>query len=264
VSAQIIQIVLGRKRRRLDELDPEVQIFVHENFVAKSLYDDLNNKLDTLNKTALNLSIETKDSQSACRENEAKISQLMLERVQVLKDASSLYQRGIVELQLQTFIGVHAANPKNPKEFRCQGLFYQKTFTAAMKHWRHCDKLGGKLNILARYAQGLMTFSADPQRVEACLDDLYGALSTSMHFSIGVEFPITVIRFQDDAMTLALLTFLRQYAIPFVVSAEGESKVSLTAAATTSTTAVTSAATATLTTASTTAATTPFLVIYVC
>lgn len=213
--------------------------FVHENFVAKSLFDNLNNKLDTVNQTALNLSIAIKDSQS-CREKQAKINQLMLERVQILKDASSLYQRGIVELQLRTFIGAHVIDPKNPEEFQCKGQLHPKTFPSAMKHWRHCDKLGGKLNILTHFSQGLMTFSAKPQRVEAYLDDLYGAFSSTMHVSIDDEFPITVIPFQDEAMTLALLTFLGQYAIPFVVAAEGESKVSLammTAAATTSTTA---------------------------
>lgn len=223
----IYRLVTGRKRRRLEELDPEMRNFVNENFVAKSLFDNFNNKLDTVNQTALNLSIEIKDSQSACREKQAKINQLMLERVQVLKDASSLYQRGIVELQLKIFMGAHVIDPKNPNEFQCKGQFHPKTFPSAMKHWRHCDKLGGKLNILTHFSQGLLTFSAEPQRVEACLDDLYGAFSSTMHVSIGVEFPITVIPFQDDAMTLALLTFLGQYAIPFVVAAEGESEVPL-------------------------------------
>lgn len=173
--------------------------------------------------------------------------QLQLERAHIFKDACSMYQRGYVELQLRVCMGLHRDNPENPNQFMCQNVAYDKNFTATMRHWRGC-KLKQKPVIRTRYSKDALLMQASQPSVEACLDNLYDLIS---YFNLDDGFPVRVPRFdQNDALTLALLTFFDAASIPYDVIPTLEFKDPTTTTTTTAATASpTTAAAPTTTTA---------------
>ena len=68
--------------------------------------------------------------------------QYQLERSQYLKDAISMYQRGIVELELQTFVHLPSHTVfDGDKKFRCDSKYINNDFTSVLRHWRECKDI---------------------------------------------------------------------------------------------------------------------------
>eukprot|EP00457_Paulinella_chromatophora_P015359 gb/GEZN01015962.1/.p1 GENE.gb/GEZN01015962.1/~~gb/GEZN01015962.1/.p1 ORF type:complete len:126 (+),score=27.36 gb/GEZN01015962.1/:316-693(+) len=89
-----------------------------------------------------------------------------------------------------------------------------------MRHWRHCTKgRGRRPTILRKFSDGIFTVQAQLNEVEEAVDSLYGRLSSDAHFCIADALPMRVRRLDSDAATLALVSFLQHYDVPFVLEA---------------------------------------------
>jgi len=210
----------SRKRAKseciLEKYGEERANEVLAHFVGKEKYDDLKKQFDALLQQFL-------DNDKSFKILQIKEHQLELERNQMFKDATTLYKWGIVELLLQTFLSQHQQDPEN-KLFYCYDVngrenWFNTSFSSVMKHWRCCP-LNSGLEILTSYEEGLLKFSDERGRVEWSIDHLYGTISNMLHLKVEESFPIKVIQLSDKSDTLALLTFLKRFYIPFVVAPE--------------------------------------------
>jgi hypothetical protein len=138
------------------------------------------------------------------------------ERSTLFRDASALYKHGIVELQLSVFMNEHE---NDFDTFKCGVEIHKKTFTEAMHHWCSCP-LNRDLCILNNYKEDRVNLRlyADEDAVKNSLYFLYDTLSGLIHFKAGEEYPIRIVPFANSADTLALMTFLKHYDIPMVVT----------------------------------------------
>ncbi|RYH12639.1 hypothetical protein EON65_37715, partial [archaeon] len=70
-----------------------------------------------------------------------ELHSLQAERAVYLKAALKMFQRGIVELELQVFLGIHTIRSKNNKQFFCGSppQAYNCDFSSLMRHWRTCS-----------------------------------------------------------------------------------------------------------------------------
>ena len=129
-----------RKRRasevELDKLDEKSQIVVLKNFKSLEEYEDLRAEHTRLYDILDDLRAEHTRLERIQDEN----VHLQLERQQVFKDALVLYERGIVELELNVFIysePEHHLSP-NRKSFRCGSTNIDINFTSVLRHWCQC------------------------------------------------------------------------------------------------------------------------------
>jgi len=217
----------SRKRTKseciLDKYGEEKANEVLAHFVGKEKYEKAEEKYDDLKKQFDALLQQFLDNDKSFKTLQAKEHQLELERNQVFKDATTLYKRGIVELLLQTFLSQHQQDPENKLFYCCdvngQENWLNTSFSSVMRHWRCCP-MNSSLEILTSYEEGLIKFSDDRRRVEWSIDHLYGIISNMLHLKVEESFPIKVIQLSDKSDTLALLTFLKAFHIPFVVAPE--------------------------------------------
>ena len=155
-----------------------------------------------------------------------KLYHLELERSQIFRDATLLYKRGIVELQLQIFIGLHRSEDYDDGyglRMVCDDGWDQPiSFTSAMHHWRKCPLHSSPPHILTYYEDGLLVSIKNVQKsyVEKAIDKLYGTISQELHLSTCENYPIKIIRFPRNEDTLAMLSFLGHYHLPFTVVSE--------------------------------------------
>jgi len=80
---------------RLSDLSDEVQLFVHESYVEKSQYDEIQHRYQTLNETALHLFDVCKQLRSANQEYQSEKTQCMIERLQLFKNARRCIKKGL-------------------------------------------------------------------------------------------------------------------------------------------------------------------------
>ena len=149
-----------------------------------------------------------------------KEHQLSLERSQIFRDATTLYKRGIIELLLQTFLNMH---PQENGQFYCKdcngtNTWFDVNFTTLMKHWRLCPLHTREPVVINRYEEGLYKVQDDKARVIWSIDNLYGTISNMVHMKVVDSYPVKVIPMQDNSDTLALLSFLNAYDVPFSVA----------------------------------------------
>eukprot|EP00457_Paulinella_chromatophora_P011527 gb/GEZN01011672.1/.p1 GENE.gb/GEZN01011672.1/~~gb/GEZN01011672.1/.p1 ORF type:complete len:213 (-),score=42.86 gb/GEZN01011672.1/:23-661(-) len=145
-------------------------------------------------------------------------TRLETERAQVFRDASYMYERGIVELQLHLLFEKHES--KQGTQFRCNGVWHNKSFTSLMKHWYDCERNGSQPPVVqTQYKEGMITISESKDNVENAIKNLYQTLSAPAHFNIGDSYPIRIHPFDSNAKTLALITFFHHHSIPFTVVA---------------------------------------------
>ena len=202
----------------LEKLDVNQQNSILAYFVSKETFDSERQKLDS----------ERQKLDNALAESLSQLKwrvQFESERAQIFKDATFLYKRGIIELQLHIFIGHHEPT-EDGRKICCEdknGEYIEVncSFSAAMKHWLDCPKHGTRPNILSSYKNGLTTISAEMRDVEWAISHLYESISNNnIHFNSGASYPIKVIEFRDTYNTLAFLSFLTHYEVPFEVQKE--------------------------------------------
>ena len=123
-----------RKRRasevELDKLDEKSQIVVLKNFKSLEEYEDLRAE-----RTRLYDDLRAEHTRLERIQDENV--HLQLERQQVFRDALVMYERGIVELELNVFIysePEHHLSP-NRKSFRCGSTNIDINFTSVLRHW---------------------------------------------------------------------------------------------------------------------------------
>jgi hypothetical protein len=179
---------------------------IKANFVDKEEFDRI-----------LNLFLE-KDA--ALQKVIEKERQLALERNQIFRDATTLYKRGIIELLLQTFLNRHC---QENGQFLCKDChnndtWFNVNFTSVMKHWRLCPLHETSPVVINHYEEGLYKVDDEKARVIWSIDNLYGTISNMVHMKVEESFPIKVIPMPDKSDTLALLSFLNAYYIPFTVA----------------------------------------------
>jgi hypothetical protein len=179
---------------------------IKANFVDKEEFD-----------TILNLFLE-KDAALQVVSHQER--QLALERTQIFKDATTLYKRGIVELLLQTFLNQHYQENGAFECRDCNGAtaWFDVNFSSVMRHWRLCPMHSKPPEVINHYEEGLYKVDDEKARVIWSIDNLYGTMSNMVHMKVEESFPIKVIPMADKSDTLALLSFLRAYYIPFTVA----------------------------------------------
>ena len=144
-----------------------------------------------------------------------EIRSLHAERTVYLKASLKMFQRGIVELELQVFLGIHKTRSKNNKQFFCGNppVGYNCDFSSLMRHWRTCSLHSSPPVIVDKKQVEARQFKSTIQNVENAVDNLYMSLSTSQHFKI--DYPIKLTPFTEDADTLALVSFLEFYHVDY-------------------------------------------------
>lgn len=153
------------------------------------------------------------------------IHALQAERAAYLKASLKMFQRGIVELELQVFLSIHPTRSKNNKQFFCgsPAVGYNCDFSSLMRHWRTCSLHPSPPIIVDKKQVDVRQFKAPPQNVENAVDNLYVSLSTSQHFK--TDYPIKLTPFTEDADTLALVSFLEFYKIDYCLLCDEQGKV---------------------------------------
>ena len=112
----------------LDKLDEKSQIVVLKNFKPVEEYEELHSDF-----RAEHARLERLQDENV---------HLQLERQQVFRDALVMYERGIVELELNVFIysePEHHLSP-NRKSFRCgsSATNIDINFISVLRHWCQC------------------------------------------------------------------------------------------------------------------------------
>ena len=98
--------------------------------------------------------------------------------------------------------------------------WYPLSLSSLMNHWLDCDK-HTKPKILTSFSHGTKKWQAGVSEVTRSIKALYGALSSNVHFarsSVGAR--LLMEPMESDASTLALVTFLTHYDIPFSMNME--------------------------------------------
>ena len=74
---------------------------------------------------------------------------LQAERAVYLKASLKMFQRGIVELELQVFLGIHTSRSENNKRFFCGSppVGHNCDFSSLMRHWRTCPPTYRRLSL---------------------------------------------------------------------------------------------------------------------
>ncbi len=145
------------------------------------------------------------------------------ERESVVRRASSLYERGIVELELQIFLEKHSTNAsvgKKATTFTCPGFVGSKQiqFTELMNHWRVCPLHSSlPIPVTKHVESSIVSIHATQADVEFAIDNLYNTLSDLTHFIIPETYPIRIHRFANRADTFAMISFCKFYNLPFTV-----------------------------------------------
>lgn len=183
------------------------QFFEESMLVAHELQES-KDKIDSLKSEALaNIKelMKYKD----------EIHSLQAERTVYLKAALKMFQRGIVELELQVFLGIHSTRSKNNKHFYCGSptISHNCDFSSLMRHWRTCSLHTSPPVIVDRKQVEARQFKSTRVNVENAVDNLYVSLSTSQHFK--TDYPIKLTPFTEDADTLALVSFLEFYKVDY-------------------------------------------------
>lgn len=144
-----------------------------------------------------------------------EIHSLQAERTVYLKAALKMFQRGIVELELQVFLGIHTTRSKNNKQFFCDSpaVGYNCDFSSLMRHWRTCSLHTSPPVVVDKKQVEARLFKSTQLNVENAVDNLYMSLSTSQHFK--TDYPIKLTPFTEDADTLALISFLEFYKVEY-------------------------------------------------
>jgi len=145
-----------------------------------------------------------------------------LERGQIFHDLAILYKRSIIELQLQIFISLHKSDDyddgRGLRMICSNGWNEPISFSSAMQHWRSCHLHVSTPHVRTNYEEGCVSIKkVQKAYVEKTIDNLYGTISEVLHFRPGENYPIKIIRFPHNEDTLALLSFLDHYEIPFSV-----------------------------------------------
>ena len=212
----------ARKRSQseviLENFDTTTKMSVLQYFVKKEDFEDEKSKKEKYLQMYHN---KVADSEKKMQ----KLYHLELERSQVIRDSALLYKRGIVELQLQIFIGLHRSEDfgdgRGLRMVCDDGWEEPISFTSAMRHWRTCPLHSSSPHIRTNYEEGLVSIkNVEKKYVEQSIDNFYGTLSQELHFSAGENYPIKIIRFPRNEDTLAMLSFLEHYDIPFFVVGE--------------------------------------------
>jgi hypothetical protein len=155
-----------------------------------------------------------------------ELSVLQAERAAYLKAALKMFQRGIVELELQVFLAQHTNRSKNRKQFLCgtPPVAINCDFSSLMRHWRTCPMHASPPGVVNQLQVGARKFTATANSVEISLDNLYSSLSTPQHHKSG-DYPIKLTPFSDDADTLALVSFLDFYKVEYCLLCDEEGVV---------------------------------------
>ena len=214
---------LGARKRSqseviLENFDAPTKLNVLQYFVKKEDFEDEKSKKENYLQMYLKKVAESEKTTQ-------KLYHLELERSQVIRDSAMLYKRSILELQLQIFIGLHRTDDYGdgcgPRMLCDDGWEQPISFTSAMRHWRTCPLHSSSPHIRTDYEEGLVRIKNVPKKfVEKSIDNLYGTISQELHFSAGENYPIKIIQFPRNEDTLAMLSFLEHYAIPFFVVGE--------------------------------------------
>ena len=213
--------LLAKKRKSIDETkrakDTCPQFFEESVIVAQQLQASKEEILASKEKilTTMNELLKCKD----------EVHYLQAERAVYLKAALKIYQRGIVELELQVFLGTHTSRSTNGKQFFCGSppVGHNCDFSSLMRHWRTCPLHTTPPVIVDKKQVEARQFKAPLQNVETAVDNLYTSLSTSQHFK--TDYPIKLTPFTEDADTLALVSFLDFYKVDYCLLCDEQGKV---------------------------------------
>jgi hypothetical protein len=150
---------------------------------------------------------------------------LQAERAVYLKASLKMFQRGIVELELQVFLGIHTSRSENNKRFFCGSppVGHNCDFSSLMRHWRTCPLHISPPVIVDKRQVEARQFRSTLQNVENAVDNLYTSLSTSQHFK--TDYPIKLTPFTEDADTLALVSFLEFYNVEYCLLCDEQGKI---------------------------------------
>ena len=126
---------------------------------------------------------------------------LQAERAVYLKASLKMFQRGIVELELQVFLGIHTSRSENNKRFFCGSppVGHNCDFSSLMRHWRTCPLHISPPVIVDKRQVEARQFRSTPQNVENAVDNLYTSLSTSQHFK-KMQIPLLLFPFSNSIM----------------------------------------------------------------
>ena len=189
----------------METLNEQTQLIVFKNFIDLERYNELEKRHDVLFETYIQLQ-KSKDLLSQ------KVIKFERERGQIYKDASLLYKRGILELQLQLFLSMHSKTDEH--FFVCaDGGTYACNFSSAMRHWRTCPMHDVAPVIRTEMRDSLVCIQANENSVMSSTDNLYSTLSQQIHFNPGESYPIRISQFDR----LALLSFFDFYEVPYFV-----------------------------------------------
>ena len=150
---------------------------------------------------------------------------LQTERAVYLKAALKMFQRGIVELELQVFLSIHPDRSNNKKQFFCGNpqMGFNCDFSSLMRHWRTCSLHKSPPVILDKKQVDARQFKSTTSNVENAVDNLYTTLSTPQHFK--TDYPIKLTPFTEDADTLALVSFLEYYDVEYCLLCDEQGRV---------------------------------------
>eukprot|EP01036_Dinobryon_divergens_P038149 gene38149-50026_t len=198
------QDVSARKRSRSEAEELEKERKVHD--------DDLKVHEDLLSKFLL----KTEELLTTMR----ALHHLQMERSIVFRDSALLYKRGIIDLQLQIFISLHDhVDDGHQLRMVCDnGWDAPLSFTSAMKHWLNCPKHPSAPCVYTHFEDGLMVIkNTNKKEVEKSIENLYATISQTLHFNAGESFPLKIVRFAQNADTLAMISFLSFYDVNFSI-----------------------------------------------
>eukprot|EP01035_Chromulina_nebulosa_P026056 gene26056-34056_t len=212
--------LLAKKCKSIDETkrakDTCPQFFEESVIVAQQLQASKEEILASKERilTTMNELLKYKD----------EVYYLRAERAVYLKAALKIFQRGIVELELQVFLGTHTSRSTNGKQFFCGSppVGHNGDFSSLMLHWRTCPLHTTPPVIVDKKQVEARQFKAPLQNVETAVDNLYTSLSTSQNFK--TDYPIKLTPFTEDADTLALVSFLDFYKVDYCLLCDEQGK----------------------------------------
>lgn len=199
----------------LDDIpDDATKVKILQSFTKKEDFESMQEVVKQMQvqmastQNMLNLSMANATKLQASKD------QLQIERRSIFIDAVKLYQRGIVELLLNGFASLHVQDQENGvTKFCCNGFWHDLSFGKLMDHWEKCSLHENLPIIKTQFYDSKFQLYAKPATVSNALKYLYSTLSSSIHFK--TEFPVTIFRLENDYDSLALVTFLEFYQIPF-------------------------------------------------
>ena len=213
--------LIAKKRKSADEAfaaKDEVPLFYDEAMMVAEELKAAKEEIDKLKSDALSTMknlITHKD----------EIHALQAERPVYLKAALKMFQCGIVEFELQVFLGTHSIRSEDNKQFYCGSppVGYNCDLSSLMRHWRTCSSHPKPPVIVDKKQVDARQFKAPTQNVETALDNLYASLSNPQHFT--TDYPIKLTPLAEDADTLALVSFLEFYNVDYCLLCDEQGKV---------------------------------------